>query len=432
MKGNTVFALLLLLVWMPIAAAPATPQAQPLLPASFAGWNSAQAGMQALAAQAGQIAGDKTAILREYGLASAERRYYAQGAQSVSVTLYRMSDPSAAFGAFTFLRDPQMASIAVGDAAAYTAGSQNRAVFVIGNLVVDVLTTTAGTGASSGASPGLPGGSSGASAGGAARAQNVPTSTNGAPAAGRPTDSDLKALADGLVRRADRRPYPYITDYLPTEGLEHGSEHYVLGPQALAQVFPVSGSTPADWIGFDKSAEAMVARYHLKGQPKDQESTLVLALYPTQQIAADRYNQLTKWFAVNADPGDSTQVNGRPVIFGTRSSALIAVLAGTPSQPVASNFLDQIHYASAVTWNEPSHELTDPSIGTMVVGAFMGTGSIMILAVAAGIGFGGFRLLTKLVLPGKVFDSEDRVEILQLGLTSKPVRTADFYSTPKT
>ncbi len=107
----------------------------------------------------------------------------------------------------------------------------------------------------------------------------------------------------------------------------------------------------------------MVARYHLKGQPKDQESTLVLALYPTQQIAADRYNQLTKWFAVNADPGDSTQVNGRPVIFGARSSALIAMLSGTQSQPVASNFLDQIHYASAVTWNEPSHELTDPSIG---------------------------------------------------------------------
>jgi hypothetical protein len=66
------------------------------------------------------------------------------------------------------------------------------------------------------------------------------------------------------------------------------------------------------------------------------------------------------------------------------------------------------------------------------VGAFMGTGSIMILAVAAGIGFGGFRLLTKLVLPGKVFDSDDRVEILQLGLSSKPIRTADFYSTPKT
>ncbi len=242
MKGITVFALLLLLVWMPTAAAPATPQAQPLLPASFAGWNSAQAGMQAVAAQAGQIAGDKTAILREYGLASAERRDYAQGAQSVSVTLYRMSDPSAAFGAFTFLRDPQMVSIAAGDGAAYTAGSPNRAVLVIGNLVVDVSTTSAGIGASPG--------SSGAPTGGAAGAQTVRTSTNGSPAAGRPADGDLKALADGLVRRADRRPYPYITDYLPTEGLEHGSEHYVLGPQALAQV--VSGqrehSRGLDWV----------------------------------------------------------------------------------------------------------------------------------------------------------------------------------------
>jgi hypothetical protein len=67
----------------------------------------------------------------------------------------------------------------------------------------------------------------------------------------------------------------------------------------------------------------------------------------------------------------------------------------------------------------------------MVVGAFMDTGSIMILAIAAGIGFGGFRLLTKLLLPGKVFDSDQRVEILQLGLSSKPIRVGDFYSTPK-
>jgi len=107
------------------------------------------------------------------------------------------------------------------------------------------------------------------------------------------------------------------------------------------------------------------------------------------------------------------------------------VLSGLDSQPVASTFLDQIHYASAVMWDEPSHELTDPSIGTMVVGAFMDTGSIMVLAIAAGIGFGGLRLLMKVILPGKVFDSDQRVEILQLGLTSKPIRVGDFYSTPK-
>ena len=67
-----------------------------------------------------------------------------------------------------------------------------------------------------------------------------------------------------------RRPYPDIPDYLPQAGLEHGSEHYVLGPLALAQVFPVNGRIPRDWIGFDSGAEGIVARYHLPGQPKEE------------------------------------------------------------------------------------------------------------------------------------------------------------------
>jgi hypothetical protein len=51
----------------------------------------------------------------------------------------------------------------------------------------------------------------------------------------------------------------------------------------------------------------------------------------------------------------------------------------------------------------------------------------MMLALAAGIGFGGIRLFMKLLLPGRVFDRHDQVEILQLGLTSKPVNSKDFY-----
>jgi hypothetical protein len=378
------------------------------MPANFGGWTASASATQIPGAQIGQIAGDKAAILQEYGTTSAERRDYAQGAQSVTATLYRMVDPTAAFGAFTFLRDAQMTPIAAGNAATYTGGTRDRALLVVGNLVIDIS-----------AMPTAP------PQGAPAR----PVAKNASPAESRPSDDDLKALAQNLLPRADRRPYPNIADYLPQSGLEHGSERYVLGPQALAQVFPLNGNIPPDWIGFDRSAEALVARYHLKGQPKDSEAVLVLAMYPTQQIAADRYNQLAKWFALNAD---TTQAQGtRPVIFGTRSSVLVAVLSGVESQPVASSFLDQIHYASAVMWDEPSQTMTDPSIGTMVVGAFMDTGSIMILAIAAGIGFGGFRLLTKLLLPGKVFDSDQRVEILQLGLSSKPIRVGDFYSTPK-
>jgi hypothetical protein len=127
---------------------------------------------------------------------------------------------------------------------------------------------------------------------------------------------------------------------------------------------------------------------------------------------------------LNAEPN---QANGRQLVFGTRSGPLVAVLSGVNARSTAVPFLDKIRYGSQVTWNEPSQSYSDPGIGTMVVGAIMGTGAIMVLAIAAGIGFGGFRLLVKFFLPGKIFDRKDQVEILQLGLTSKPIKAEDFY-----
>jgi hypothetical protein len=151
---------------------------------------------------------------------------------------------------------------------------------------------------------------------------------------------------------------------------------------------------------------------------------LLLILYPTQQLAADRYDAMSKSFAVNVDPG---LAGGKLAVFGTRSSALIALLAGVDSRETAAALLNQVHYASDVTWNEPTHAVTDPTISTIVVGAIVDTGAIMLLAVAASIGFGGFRLLAKIVAPGKIFDRNADVEILQLGINSKPIDVKDFY-----
>jgi hypothetical protein len=332
------------------------------------------------------LAQDKADILREYGISSAEKADYAQNGQAATVILYKMSDPSAAFGAFTFLRagDLTLAPTPTpGDSVAYAAGSKSREIFVVGNLLLD----TSSTGA---------------------RLQN----------------QDLKVLADGLVPQADRRPFPPITDFLPKTGLVKGSEVYVLGPRALAQVFPISAQGRPDWIGFGRSAEAIVARYHFQGRPKDQDAVLLLAEYPTQQVAANAYDGVGHWISLNSE---APPTDGRTSAFGTRSSVLIALLSGVDSRELASGFLSQIHYASDVTWNESSHDLTDPSISTIVVGAIVDSGSIMMLALAAGIGFGGLRLFMKLVLPGRVFDRHDQVEILQLGLTSKPVNSKDFY-----
>ena len=361
--------------------------AQDLLPSNVGTWTASGSITQVPAQQIEQLANDRANILREYGVTSSERRDYASGDDKITVTLYRMVDPSAAFGAFTFFRDPDMALPAPITAASYAAGKRGRELLVVGNLMLDV---------------------------NAGKAQMAP--------------ADLNALAKSVATQADRRPYPPIATFLPHEGLVPGSERYVLGPLALAQVFPGAPANQADWAGFGNSAEAVVGRYRLSDKPsggqRPDEGALLLILYPTQQLAADRYNELGKSFALNVDP---ELAKDKPVVFGTRSSALIALLSGVQSREKAAALLNQVHYTSEVTWNEPTQNFTDPSISNIVVGAIVDTGGIMLLALAASLGFGGFRLLAKFVAPGKIFDRNSDVEILQLGINSKPVDVKDFY-----
>jgi len=65
----------------------------------------------------------------------------------------------------------------------------------------------------------------------------------------------------------------------------------------------------------------------------------------------------------------------------------------------------------------------------MVVGAILGTGVICGFALVAGLAFGGFRIFVKRLLPGKVFDRGTQLQVLQLGLSSKPINAEDFYGT---
>jgi hypothetical protein len=126
------------------------------------------------------------------------------------------------------------------------------------------------------------------------------------------------------------------------------------------------------------------------------------------------------------DPPGSVPAD-QTVLFGKRVSSIVAVVVGAPSRQAANKLLDQVGYESEVTWNEPHQTFTEPTINSMIVGAFLGTGAIMVLAVAAGIGFGGVRVLVKIFLPNKVFDREKQIEILQLGIASKPIKAKDFY-----
>jgi hypothetical protein len=357
------------------AAAAQMADAQGVLPSSFAGWTASAPSSVTSPAGLDQLLGADAAAFREYVVKSIEQRSYSQGTQTAAIRLYRLRDPSSAFGAYTFLRNEALSPVNLG---AYAGASRDRALIVVGEMLLDV---------------------------------------SAAPKQARPADADLKQLSDLLDKRADHTPYPTIGEHLPDEGRVRNSEHYVLGPRSLAHYVPLGTD---DWIGFDHSAETIVARYRVAGK----EETLLVASDPTQQIAAMKFAGMLRRFVFDP-PGGVPE--GQTVLFGKRVSSIVAVVVGAESRQAANKVLDQVGYESEVTWNEPKQTLTEPGIGTMIVGAFMGTGAIMILAIAAGVGFGGIRVLVKIFLPNKVFDRDKQVEILQLGITSKPIKAKDFY-----
>jgi hypothetical protein len=354
-----------------VAVLPA--RAQGLLPESFGNWKSSSATQRMDGATVEQSAGADAAVFQEYRIEGAARRSYSRGGESASITLYHLADPSAAYGLYTFLRSDALSAIDVGS---FAGASPTRALFVVGNLVVDVSSPRA-----------------------------------------RPSDADLKSLAQKLTAQADTTPFPTIGESLPAAGLVHRSEHYFVGPQALSRVVPLGTD---DWAGFDFSAEALAARYRLN----DKDAVLLLISYPTQQIAAKEFDGMMRRFPIDP-PGGAPA--GQSVLYGRRISSLVALVVGAPTREAANALLDQIHSDDVVTWNEPKTTYSDPSISRIVIEGIMGTGAIMLLAIVVGIGFGGFRLVIKYFFPGKVFDREKQLEVLQLGLASKPIKAKDFY-----
>jgi uncharacterized protein DUF6599 len=356
------------------AALPALAQGQGLLPDAFGGWRASAATQRLDAAAVAQSAGADAVVFQEYRTEGAARRDYSRAGVTASVTLYHVEDPSAAYGLYTFLRSDALTPIEVGS---FACASPDRALIVVGNLLISVTSPRQ-----------------------------------------RPSDADLQALVKFLTPQADSSPFPTIGEYLPAPDLVHRSEHYFVGPQALSRVVPLGAD---DWAGFGYSGEALSARYRMN--EKD-EAVLLLISYPTQQIAAQQFDGMMRRFPIDP-PGGAPA--GQSVLYGRRVGPLVALIVGAPTRDSANALLDQIHNADVVTWNEPKTTYSDPSISSIVVGGILGSGAIMVLAVAAGIGFGGLRVFVKYFFPGKVFDREKELEVLQLGIASKPIRAKDFY-----
>lgn len=357
------------LAWLPLAAlmlAALPAFAQGILPPSVSGWTS-------LGAAANQVSMDsaQSSAFREYGYVSSETQAYVHANDRIEVALYKFKDVSGAYGAYSFLRQPDMAKA---DLTEHSSASSNRALALEGDLVLDI------------------------------HADHI-------------TDRgrELKSLVSAVAQHAQDGLLPSLWQHLPQDNIVPRSDRYILGPHTLDQLFPgnLGGS-----LGFQNGAEAEVAHYRLNGQ----DAELLVADFPTPQLAQQQLASLQKKFNVNgSNPG-----SGSP-LYAKRTITLLAIVAGAPSEADAGNLLSAVHSGTELTWNEPTFQFKEPRIEVMIVGSIIGSGIICLFAVIAGISFGGLRLIVKRVMPGKVFDRSEYVQILQLGLGSKPINSEDFY-----
>ena len=336
------------------------------MPASFGNWKEQGAVTTAAPGP------DEAAAFREYGLTGSEKALYERGADTLDVALWKFQDPTGGYGGYSYLRTPDMER---SDLAEHASFSADRALILVGNFVLEI---------------------------------------NGKDMSRRMTG--LRDLEKAVKPRAQLGAFPTLWQFLPAKSMVDGTNHYVLGPVGLAKFL---SPAPGDWLGFSDGAEAEVAKYRLEGD----EVSLLIADFPTPQFAERRLEELEHSMKINA-PG---QAQDSPSMYAKRSQTLVVIVAGAKSKEEADVLLDQIGMESEVTWNEPTFQFTEPGIGMMIVGIIYGTGAICMFAVVAGIAFGGLRIVTKMAFPDKVFDRSSQVQILQLGLSSKPINAEDFY-----
>jgi hypothetical protein len=186
---------------------------------------------------------------------------------------------------------------------------------------------------------------------------------------------------------------------LPKDSLIANSTRYITGPAAFNRLaLPVSSSL----VDFNRGAELVAARYRIS----DENADLLLISYPTPQIAADR---------ARAIENAAAQL-GQQALAVRRSGPIVAIAIDPSSPRDARSLASAVHYDANVTWNEPTFLGPRNNIGTLVVACLVLAGILILLALVAGIAFGGFRILMKKVFPNRVFDRSRDVEIIRLKL----------------
>ena len=222
--------------------------------------------------------------------------------------------------------------------------------------------------------------------------------------------ASLRELAGVLPRPGGNAGnLPPILAFMPHHGYEANTEKYAEGPLALAAI---ESPLPADLVDFSSSPEVVLGQYSTPSGV----STLMLIEYPTPALAAEHLRRIdAAHHAAQPQPGVAAVENVGP-FFDKRTGPIVAIAAGPLSQSDAQTLLGAVNYDASVTWNENTYFDKKNNIANLLVNIIILCIIVGALSLAAGLAFGGARVLLRKFFPGPVFGRPDQTEFISLNL----------------
>jgi hypothetical protein len=340
----------------------------PLLPSSFGAWQ--QAGASPACRDCFQLEGQAADVLKEDGLDRGDKVTYQQkkGTGTLEVTAFQFGDATGAVSAFTYLRKPgsrlvQSANGKVGSEMA--ASGPGDIIFRSGTTVVIADASKAGA-----------------------------TVVN-----------DLRQLETALPKiGGPKSQAPLLPTLLPAKGLEPETVRYALGPVGYQAM---GGVLPSGIIGFDKSAEVVMAKYKDRGM-------LTLLLYPTPQIAGNHGRAI------------EAEMNRQGAAAGTvklrREGPLVSMTTGAWTPDAAQQMVEGIHLHDVLTWNKtppPEFKSEVRKTVSLLTSIAIFSGLLALAAIVLGFVLGFGRAAIR-VMQGKPAATEP--EFLRIDLSGQSAK----------
>ncbi len=186
----------------------------------------------------------------------------------------------------------------------------------------------------------------------------------------KPDGAELAPLLE-VLPQIDQSALPTLPGYMPAAGRIANSERYVLGPVSLAQFEP---RIPPSVAAFHLGTEAQLAQFKAKGG----SIGLAVFSYPTPNLARERADAFS----------------GLRGALVKRSGPLVAVILSPSDPDEAERLIAKVQYQATITWNERVPNARD-NVGDLILNILLLTGLVVLFCAAAGLAFGGLRVLAR-------------------------------------